>query len=187
MKDVTLILQQIEQGQDQAVEDLFPAVYAELRRLAAGKMSMERVDHTLSATALVHEAYVRLVDTDTVRNWDSRAHFFSAAAVAMRRILVDHARRKMAVKRGGDLNRQALCDDLTLPPTDPSLLLDLNEAVDRLEQADAQAAELLKLVLFAGLSVSKGGRILGMSERIAYRHWDYIRSWYAVHVESPPS
>ena len=181
MKDVTLILQQIEQGQDQAVEDLFPAVYAELRRLAAGKMSTERVDHTLSATGLVHEAYVRLVDTDTVRNWDSRAHFFSAAAESMRRILVDHARQKLALKRGGDLQREATLDDLTILPTDPSLMIDLNDAVDRLQESDDEAAELLKLLLFAGLSVVEAGRMLGMSRKVAYRHWDYIRSWFAVH------
>jgi RNA polymerase sigma factor (TIGR02999 family) len=185
MKDVTLILQQIEQGQDQAVEDLFPAVYAELRRLAAGKMNMERVDHTLSATALVHEAYVRLVDTDTVRNWDSRAHFFSAAAESMRRILVDHAREKLALKRGGDLHRQAALEDLTILPTDPSLMIDLNDAVDRLQESDDQAAELLKLLLFAGLSVVEAGRMLGMSRKIAYRNWEYIRSWFAVHFSAP--
>jgi hypothetical protein len=93
----------------------------------------------------------------------------------------------MAVKRGGDLNRQAIADDLTMLPTDPGLLLDLNDAVDRLEEADAQAAELLKLLLFAGLSVPEGGRMLGMSRKVAYRHWDYIRSWFAVHVKSPLS
>lgn len=184
MKDVTLILKRIQAGQSQASEDLFPTVYSELRRLAAGKMSSERIDHTLSATALVHEAYVRLVDADVVQYWDSRGHFFSAAAEAMRRILVDHARNKQSLKRGGDFNRQALAGDLTVVPTDPDLMLDLDAAMDRLEEADAPAAELLKLVLFAGLSVAEAGRLLGMTRDVAYRHWDYIRRWFVVHVQS---
>ncbi len=184
MKDVTLILKRIQEGEGQASRDLFPAVYDELRRLAAGKMSLERVDHTLSATALVNEAYLRLVDTDTVREWNSRGHFFSAAAEAMRRILVEHARRKKAQKRGGDLQRQSLEVDLTMAPTDPDLLLDVHGAVDRLEEADKEAAELLKLVLFAGLSVAEAGRMLGMTRDVAYRHWDYIRSWFVVHVSA---
>ncbi len=183
MKDVTLFLRRIQEGHANG-DDLFPAVYDELRRLASGKMTLERPDHTLSATALVHEAYVRLVDTDTVRHWNSRGHFFTAAAEAMRRILVEHARKKMAAKRGGGRHRQALADDVTVLPADPVLLLDLNDAVDQLEKADAQAAELLKLLLFAGLSVAEGGRMLGMSNKIAYRHWDYIRAWFALHFDN---
>lgn len=184
MKDVTLILQRIQDGQIEASQDLFAAVYDELRRLAAGKMRLEKVDHTLSATALVHEAYVRLVDTDTVREWNSRGHFFTAAAEAMRRILVDHARKKKAQKRGGALYRHSLEVDLTMVPADPDLLLDVHEAVDRLEEADQEAADLLKLVLFAGLSVAEAGRMLDMTRDVAYRHWDYIRSWFVVHVSS---
>lgn len=184
MKDVTLILQRIQQGNNWASADLFPAVYDELRRLAAGKISQERVDHTLSATALVHEAYVRLVDTDTVQHWDSRAHFFSAAAEAMRRILVDHARGKLALKRGGGIERQPLSNDVVQLPADSSLLLDLNEAVSQLEQNDRESAELVKLVLFAGLSVAEAGRMLGMTRDVAYRHWDYVRSWFKVHYNS---
>ena len=183
MKDVTLILQRIQEGQSQASENLFPTVYDELRRLAAGKMSFERADHTLSATALVHEAYVRLVDTETVQHWDSRAHFFSAAAEAMRRILVDHAAKRKALKRGGDMQRQEIGDGLPALPADPDVLLDLNVAVDRLEETDAQAAELLKLLLFAGLSVAEAGRMLGMSRDVAYGHWDYLRRWFAVHAK----
>ncbi|TWU26119.1 ECF-type sigma factor [Bythopirellula polymerisocia] len=183
MKDVTLILQQIQEGRAEASADLFPAVYAELRRLATAKMSHERVDHTLSSTALVHEAYVRLVDTDTVRHWDSRAHFFSAAAEAMRRILIDHARQKLATKRGGDLQRHAASDDLAVLPADPAMLIDLNEAIERLEASDAESAEMLKLVLFAGSSVAEAGRLLGMTRDVAYGHWDYIRSWFAVHFD----
>lgn len=187
MKDVTLILQQIQEGRPEASEDLFPAVYDELRRLAAAKMQQERVDHTLSSTALVHEAYVRLVDTDSVREWNSRGHFFSAAAEAMRRILIEHARRKSSLKRGGDLNHREMPKDLTALPADPDLLLDLNDAIMRLEEVDAQAAELLKLLLFAGLSVAEGGRMLDMSPKVAYRNWDYIRSWFGLHIDGTPA
>jgi RNA polymerase sigma factor (TIGR02999 family) len=183
MKDVTLILQRIQEGHAKTGDDLFPAVYDELRRLAAGKMSMERADHTLSATALVNEAYIRLVDTDNVRHWDSRGHFFSAAAEAMRRVLVDHARQKKSLKRGGEMKQQAAIPNLTTLPSDPDLILDLNDAVDRLEEADAEAAELLKLLLFAGLSVAEASRMLNLPLRAAYRDWEYIRSWFAVHFE----
>ena len=184
MKDVTLILQRIQEGQAKTGDDLFPAVYNELRRLAARKMSVERADHTLSSTALVHEAYIRLIDAETVRHWNSRGHFFSAAAEAMRRILVEHARQKMTVKRGGDHNRVTLADDHSMLPADPDTLLDLSEAIGRLQVVDAQAAELLKLVLFAGLSVAEAGRMLEMTRDVAYRHWDYIRSWFVVHTGS---
>lgn len=183
MKDVTLILQRIQDGQAAASEDLFPIVYDELRRLAADKMSQERVDHTLSSTALVHEAYVRLVDTDKVSQWDSRGHFFSAAAEAMRRILVEHARKKSAAKRGGQLQREALVGDPTALPDDPDVLLDLNDALERLEQTDTQAAALFKLLLFAGMSVAEAGRMLDMSPKSARRNWDYIRSWCAIHLD----
>lgn len=182
MKDVTLILQRIQEGQAEASEDLFPAVYDELRRMAAAKMSMERVDHTLSSTALVHEAYVRLVDTDSAREWNSRGHFFSAAAEAMRRILVEHARAKLTLKRGGALNRSSVLTELTELPTDPALLIDFNEALSRLESEDAESAELVKLLLFAGLSVAEAGRALGMSRKVAYRHWDYVRRWFAANT-----
>lgn len=180
MKDVTLLLQRIQDGQAQATEELFPVVYDELRRLASSKMSAERLDHTLSATALVHEAYVRLVDHETAKHWPSRTHFFSTAAEAMRRILVDHARKKIALKRGGDMRRHSGCENLPSLPSDPGVMLDLNEAVDRLAETDQQAAELLKLLLFAGLSVAEAGRMLQMSRKVAYRHWEYIRSWFAV-------
>ncbi len=183
MTDVTLILQQIQDGHARAGQDLFPAVYDELRRLAAAKMGQERADHTLSATALVHEAYVRLVDAETAQHWESRGHFFSAAAEAMRRILVDHARKKQALKRGGENEKFSLGDEIPSLPADPDLLIDLDEAISRLENEDSQSAELLKLLLFAGPSVVEAGRMLGMSRKVAYRHWDYIRRWFAIHGE----
>ncbi|TWU27619.1 ECF-type sigma factor [Bythopirellula polymerisocia] len=184
MNDVTLILQQIQEGRAEAGADLFPAVYEELRRLAGSKMRAERLDHTLSATALVHEAYVRLVDNETAKNWESRGQFLGVAAEAMRRILVEHARQKMAIKRGGDKQRYSDCDLLFSLPTDPAILLDLNEAIESLTINDPQSAELLKLLLFTGISVVEAGRILEMSRKTAYRHWDYIRSWFAVHYSS---
>lgn len=183
MKDVTLILQRIQKGQLEASEGLFPAVYDELRRLAAAKMKHERADHTLSSTALVHEAYVRLVDTDSVREWNCRGHFFSAAAEAMRRILVDHARKKNAVKRGGGLQCGNSLSELSTLPPDLSLLLDLDDALRRLEQEDPQSAELVKLVLFAGTTVSEGGQMLGLSRDVTYRQWEFIRRWFAVHCD----
>jgi RNA polymerase sigma factor (TIGR02999 family) len=187
MTDVTRILNQIEKGNSSDSNKLLQLVYEELRVLARDRLANEKPGLTLQATALVHEAYLRLVGTDQESHWNGRGHFFGAAAEAMRRILVEHARQKMAVKRGGDLNRQTLGDDLTMLPTDPGLLLDLNEAVDRLQEADEQAAELLKLLLFAGLSVAEGGRILGMSNKVAYKNWDYIRTWFVVHTDSPLS
>lgn len=183
MKDVTLILQRIQNGQPEASEDLFPYVYDELRRLANLKMSFERPDHTLSSTALVHEAYVRLVDVEAVRHWDNRAHFYSAAAEAMRRVLVEHARQKKSLKRGGDCRRLEIDELNSQLPVDPDLLLDLDEAVCKLQDSDKDSAELVKLVLFAGRSIAEAGRILDMSRDVAYRHWDYIRSWFAVHFD----
>lgn len=184
MKDVTLILQRIQEGQVEASKDLFPAVYDELRRLAAAKMSFERPDHTLSSTALVHEAYVRLVDTDKVHHWDSRGHFFTAAAEAMRRILVDHARSKATSKRGGDLQKEhAKALEFGQLLADPGLLLDIDEGLARLESEHAESAELLKLVLFAGSSIVDAGRSLGMTRHVAYRHWDFALRWFAVYLD----
>ncbi|QDU89111.1 ECF sigma factor [Pirellulimonas nuda] len=181
MTDVTQILQQIDQGDSNARTELYPAVYEELRRLAAAKLSHERADHTLSSTALVHEVYLRLVGFDAERRWDSRAQFFSAAAEAMRRILVDHARQRLALKRGGSMKRASGLGDLAGLTADPATLIDLHEAIDRLAETDEQAAEMLKILVFAGLSVAEAGRSMGLSRKVAYRHWDYIRSWFAVH------
>jgi RNA polymerase sigma factor (TIGR02999 family) len=184
MSDVTQILQSIEQGNGQATADLFPLVYAELQRIAAGQMAGERADHTLSATALVHEAYVRMVDVNTAPGWRSRRHFFAAAAEAMRRILIDHARRHKRSKRGGD-RRSVNGDDVALGlPADPDLLLDLDESLAQLAAEDADAAELVKLRLFAGLSTPEAGKLLDMSRRTAYRNWEYVRSWFAVRYDA---
>jgi len=146
-------------------------------------MLCERPDHTLQATALVHEAYLRLVDAQQVQRWESRGHFFSAAAEAMRRILIESARQKKRQKRGGDARRVGL-ENLAVAATmarDPDLLLDLNTGLFRLAEEDPEAAELLKLRLFAGLSVTEAGKMLGMSRTVAYRNWEYVHAWFAVH------
>jgi RNA polymerase sigma factor (TIGR02999 family) len=180
MSDVTQILSKIESGDPNASDQLLPLVYEELRKLAAARMSGERPDHTLSATALVHEAYVRLVDVDRACQWDSRSHFFAAAAEAMRRILIESVRQKQSLKRGGDRERIRLDDDLdrTLAKA-PDRLLELSDELDRMAEEDAEAAELVKLRLFAGLSVDEAGEALGMSRSAAYRNWDFARAWFA--------
>ena len=186
MPDVTQILEQIERGDPAAAERLLPLVYEELRKLAATRMLDERPDHTLQATALVHEAYLRLVGAQQVQRWDSRGHFFSAAAEAMRRILIESARRTHSGKRSNRKQRLAI-EDLDVAATtagDPDLLLDIDAGLSRLAEEDSEAAELLKLRLFAGLSVGQAGALLGMSRSAAYRNWDYIRSWFAVHCDS---
>ena len=179
MSDVTQILQQIERGDPEATERLLPLVYEELRKLAAAKMLGERPDHTLQATALVHEAYLRLVNAQQVQRWDSRGHFFSAAAEAMRRILVDHARGKSSRKRGGDLKRVNADALAATSLTDPDLLLDIHEGINRLAEEDPKLAELVKLRLFAGLSMIEAGEMLGMSRDVTYQNWKYIRTWFA--------
>jgi RNA polymerase sigma factor (TIGR02999 family) len=181
MVDVTRILERIENGQVQATRDLFPVVYAELKRIAARKMSVQCVDHTLSATALVHEAYVRLVDADTVRQWKSRVHFFAAAAEAMRRILIDNARRKRSEKRGGGRKRLEGHDFAANVAIDPDLLLDVDAGLEQLAQDDPQIAEFFKLRIYAGLSVTEAGKLLGMSRSTAYRNWEFVCSWFTVH------
>jgi len=185
MTDVTLILQRIEQGDFSSTEELLPLVYDELRQLAAAQMANERSDHTLQPTALVHEAYLRLVNGDAVRHWESRQHFFAAAAEAMRRILVDHARRQLADKRGGNHCRVDVVEFVDQTPSDPGLLLDLNEGLTELSQEDPDAGELVKLRLFAGLTVTEAGELLGMSRSAAYRNWDFVRSWFALRDKNP--
>lgn len=145
-------------------------------------MANERADHTLQSTALVHEAYVRLVDTDEAKHWDSRGHFFAAAAEAMRRILIESARGKQSQKRRDDPHRLPAegLDFAASTNCDPDLLLDIDASVTRLAEEDAEAAELVKLRLFAGLSVTEAGEMLGMSRSAAYRTWDFVRSWFAV-------
>jgi RNA polymerase sigma factor (TIGR02999 family) len=176
MPDVTRILAALERGEAHAAAELLPLVYDELRRLAALKMAQEKPGQTLQATALVHEAYLRLVDVDRVQHWDSRGHFFAACAEAMRRILVEQARRKERLKRGGDRIREPGEVDLA-GPVRPERLLALDEALDRLAQASPQAAELVKLRYFAGFSNAEAAPHLGISPRKANQVWAYARAW----------
>lgn len=177
MSDVTQILQQIESGDPSAGEHLLPLVYDELRKLAAARMAEERSDHTLQATALVHEAYVRLVDTDKAQHWDSRGHFFSAAAEAMRRILVENARRKQSLRRGGGASQIPLDQVAAAAMDEDTQLLVLNEALTRLEQLDSAKAEVVKLRYFAGLTIPQTAEALRISITTANRYWSYARAW----------
>jgi RNA polymerase sigma factor (TIGR02999 family) len=176
MSEVTRILSAIEDGDPHAAELLLPLVYDELRRLAAQKLAHENPGQTLDATALVHEAYLRLVDGEDQR-WDSRGHFFAAAAEAMRRILVENARRKKRERHGGGRQRVDLAEADPTAPTPPDELLALDEALTRLAEEDPQAAEVVKLRYFTGLSVEEAGQALGISRAQAYRHWTYARAW----------
>jgi RNA polymerase sigma factor (TIGR02999 family) len=177
MNEVTRVLSAIEQGDPHAAEQLLPLVYDELRKLAAQKLAQEKPGQTLEATALVHEAYLRLIGGDVVQPWDSRRHFFAAAAEAMRRILVENARRKRSAKRGGKRLRVDL-DDALLVANDPSpTLLEVDELLDQLAQADPKAAELVKLRFFAGLTGEQTAQALGISPRSADLLWSYARAW----------
>jgi RNA polymerase sigma factor (TIGR02999 family) len=177
MSEVTRMLSAIEQGDPRAAEQLLPLVYEELRKLAAQRLAQEKPGQTLQPTALVHEAYLRLVDADQARDWNGRGHFFAAAAEAMRRILVESARRKLRLRHGGDLQRRDL-DGLDLSSAQtPEELVAVSEAVDRLAQANAQAAELVKLRFFAGLTNEEAARELGVSSRKATQVWAYARAW----------
>lgn len=178
MSEVTQLLNAIAQGDDQATDRLLPLVYQELRRLARGRMSQERSDHTLQATALVHEAYLRLVG-DAEPRWDGRGHFFAAAAEAMRRILIDHARSKNAVKRGGQCERIEL-DCAAAEASSPEDFFDVLALDDALTKLAAQApakAELVKLRYFAGLSLEEAAQAMGISERTAKRYWVTAKGW----------
>jgi RNA polymerase sigma factor (TIGR02999 family) len=176
MNEVTRILSAIEQGDPQAAEQLLPMVYEELRRLAAQKLAQEKPGQTLQATALVHEAYLRLVDTEKVLHWNSRGHFFAAAAEAMRRILVEQARRKQADKRGGRRRRVPLGDaDAAYNSPDDDDLLAIDEALTRLVGEDPQAAQFIQLRFFGGLSVAEAAEIIGLSRSSAYEHWAYAK------------
>ena len=176
MSDVTRILEAIEQGDPKAADELLPLVYAELRKLAAHKMASEASGHTLQPTALVHEAWLRLVGDECTR-FENRAHFFAVAAESMRRILIDSARRKAAQKRGRGLERVAL-DDLDIAvKADDTTLLRIDEALDKLAQEDPPSAKLVKLRFFAGLTNEQAAQALGISERTAKRHWAYAKAW----------
>jgi RNA polymerase sigma factor (TIGR02999 family) len=179
MTDVTRILSAIEQGDPQAAEQLLPLVYDELRKLAAQKLAQEKPGQTLQATALVHDAYLRLVDVNKVQDWNSRGHFFAAAAEAMRRILVENARRKGRLKRGGELRRH------DLPLHEPAVdglktdILAVDEALAELARKHPAKADLVKLRYFAGLTLAEAAAALGVSSATADRHWRYARAWLA--------
>jgi RNA polymerase sigma factor (TIGR02999 family) len=177
MSEVTRILSGIEQGDPSAAEQLLPLIYDELRNLAGQKLAREKPGQTLQATALVHEAYLRLTGGDKTQHWNSRGHFFAAAAEAMRRILVDQARRKLSLRRGGTLQRQSI-EDQEIEAPEPSLdLLAVHEALDRFQEVDAVAAQLVKLRYFAGLTIPQAAEALGISTSTADRSWAYARAW----------
>jgi RNA polymerase sigma factor (TIGR02999 family) len=184
MKDVTCILEAIEQGNPHAAEKLLPLVYDELRKLAAQKLLREKPGQTLQATALVHEAYVRLVDVDKEQHWNGRGHFFAAAAEAMRRILIENARRKLRIKNGGGQDRIEI--ELGDLPTRMSSdeLIALDEALEKLKQHDSVKAELVTLRYFAGMTIEQAAEILGISRVTAHRYWTYARAWLHQQIRS---
>lgn len=177
MADVTQILFAIEKGDPRAAAELLPLVYDELRKLATARMAEERADHTLQPTALVHEAYLRLVGAGQSNDWDGRGHFFAAAAEAMRRILVESARRKIRLKRGGGSTQAELPDDLPAPAAPLEDVLAVGEALDELAAQNPTAGELVKLHYFAGLTIEQSADLLGISHRTAYRTWAFARAW----------
>jgi RNA polymerase sigma factor (TIGR02999 family) len=167
-----------------ATDELLPVVYDELRRLASRRLQGERPDHTLQGTALVHEAYLRLMESSGSRNWNSRRHFFAAAAEAMRRILIESARAKSTRKRGGDRQRVDLQDLVDRGTRATDLLLDIDDGLTRLADEDPDASDIVKLRLFAGFSVADAGQALGMARSTAYENWEFARSWFAVYLDS---
>jgi RNA polymerase sigma factor (TIGR02999 family) len=177
MSDVTQILSAIEQGDPHAAEQLLPLVYDELRKLAVHRLAREKPGQTLQATALIHEAYLLLVDTEQAQHWNSRGHFFAAAAEAMRRILVENARRKRGVKHGGACRRVNLDESAPCAPEPAEELLALDEALDRLAREDPRKAELVQLRYFTGLSVQEAADVLGISRATADRYWAYAKVW----------
>jgi RNA polymerase sigma factor (TIGR02999 family) len=177
MSEVTRVLSAIEGGDPHAAEQLLPLVYEELRKLAAQKLAQEKPGQTFQATALVHEAYLRLVNADQAKHWDSRGHFFAAAAEAMRRILINCAREKRRLKRGGGGQRLDL-DQIDLSIAEPpDKFLILNDALDKLAQEDPACAELVKLRFFAGLTLEEAAKTLGVVRRTADRYWAFARAW----------
>jgi RNA polymerase sigma factor (TIGR02999 family) len=180
VSDVTQILAAIEQGDSHAADQLLPLVYDELRKLAALKLAHEKPNQTLQATALVHEAYLRLVDVDKARTWNSRTHFFAAAATAMRHIIIDRARQKQTGKRGGDFERRELVD--LAAPADDEELLALDEALQKLAVADPLKAKLVELRYFVGLTNDAAAEVLGISPTTADRYWAFARAWLQTEV-----
>jgi RNA polymerase sigma factor (TIGR02999 family) len=190
MSEATVLMEAIGNGDPKAAEKLLPLVYDELRRLARSQMAAERPGHTLQATALVHDAYLRLMDGRLSR-WENRRYFFAAAAEAMRRILIEHARQKHALKRGGAGSRVELDEEL-LPPIaspcdDVDDLLELDDALGRLSKEDPEKAELVKLLYFAGMNLKEAGAALGMSRTSAYREWVFTRAWLCDAMKRPRS
>ena len=177
MSDVTRILSQIESGDQKAAEQLLPLVYEELRKLAAAKLAQEKPGQTLQATALVHDAYIRLVDLEKAQHWDGRRHFFAAASEAMRRILVENARRKQSLKRGGELVREELDELVIVGLEREDDICELDDALKELEEADPEAAELVSLRYFSGLTSKQAAEFLNISPRTADRIWEYARTW----------
>jgi RNA polymerase sigma factor (TIGR02999 family) len=185
MDPITNVLNAIERGDPSAADQLLPLVYDELRKLAAQKLAQEKPGQTLQPTALVHEAYLRLVDVDQAQHWDSRGHFFAACAEAMRRILIDNARRKQRPKHGGDRRRVDLdaADSVVEAPADDLLALD--EALTKLAAEEPIKAQLVKLRLFAGLSAPEAAQLLGLATRTAERYWTYARVWLYAELNDP--
>lgn len=184
MSDVTRILAQVEFGNSSATDELLPLVYDELRKLAASKLAQEKPGQTLQATALVHDAYIRMVNQKQVSRWDNRGHFFAAAAEAMRRILVERARHKRSIKAGGALQRIELEDAmLTLSPC-PDDLLALDEALTKLSVEDPLCADIARIRLFAGLTLDEAAQNLGLSKTTAFRHWTYARAYLMHEIRS---
>jgi RNA polymerase sigma factor (TIGR02999 family) len=177
MSDVTRILSQIEEGDFAATEQLLPLVYDELRRLAASKLAQESPGKTLQPTALVHEAFLRLVEPENQPKWETRGHFFAAAAEAMRRILVESARRKKRLKRGGDRQREMFDEAALAAPAEDERLLELDAALEQFQLAQPRAAELVKLRYFAGLTNEQAAEALGISSATADRDWTYAKAW----------
>ena len=184
MSEVTQILHAIAEGDPDAASQLLPLVYDELRELAAHKLAREIAGQTLQPTALVHEAFLRLVGEDEEVHWDSRGHFFAAAAEAMRRILVEVARRKASLKRGGDRDRREVVESLLAAPEPREDLLALDAALTKLAETDKQAAELVQLRYFAGLPIREIAEILGISPRTADRVWAYAKAWLHEKIEN---
>jgi RNA polymerase sigma factor (TIGR02999 family) len=183
MCDVTHLLQAIEKGDPHAAGQLLPLVYDELRRLATAHMAHEKPGQTLQATALVHEAYLRLVGKDEEQSWNSRGHFFAAAAEAMRRVLVENARRKKCLKHGGDLSRQEFDEEQLAGPEPREDLLALDEALTKLATENRTAADLVQLRYFAGFTLPEAAQAIGISPRTAGRLWTYARAWLRREVE----
>ncbi|MEZ6061943.1 MAG: sigma-70 family RNA polymerase sigma factor [Planctomycetaceae bacterium] len=189
MENVTQILHQVEAGDAGAAAKLLPLVYDELRRLAARQMAVEKAGHTLQPTALVHEAWLRLAGDASSQQWNSRGHFYAAAAEAMRRILIESARRKASLKRGGELNRVELPFEAiaTSPENDWAGLLSLDEALTKLRDVDFDCYQLVMLRFFSGLTVEEAARSLDVSSRTAKRNWNYARAWLQREIDSEPA